>query len=456
MNSPEIDRQPLPTLQPQDESAKLPWESIDPEEPAAAIADAHPPKMPHLAAAPAQAVAAAAAHPEQATPPADEHSDEHLSAQAFLGDNDDPVITDTPTIERGQSSVQSAPRPKWTGALSADEGSAPDPTAEQLPVPSGVLSDPGSEQPRQQWADAGEPVTMETPVEAPVHASIDLAGPDDESVSHLWAETAEPEDVEVVAKAPAATIVAPAAMVAAGLVHKQTSSSSHPPTLPLPRSTGGGEKLVAVPAMSAATAGAVPAEAIVANGPAIDRDADESNDAEDEPDEFADADDAADVPKQFQSTGGGWTIPLLCLGIGLIACCVVIPQADANGRLFYERQMLQADLESVEKQVAVNGEFIKKVMDDPTLAERLAGRQMKTIRKGQKVLALKHEPADTDMSPFALVTVAPPALPPPYKPIGGGFASLCCDARSRLYIMGAAMTMIAAGLVLGVGSGSKK
>ncbi|MDB5289203.1 MAG: hypothetical protein JWL69_444, partial [Phycisphaerales bacterium] len=127
-------------------------------------------------------------------------------------------------------------------------------------------------------------------------------------------------------------------------------------------------------------------------------------------------------------------------------------QADANGRLFYERQMLQADLESVEKQVAVNGEFIKKVMDDPTLAERLAGRQMKTIRKGQKVLALKHEPADTDMSPFALVTVAPPALPPPYKPIGGGFASLCCDARSRLYIMGAAMTMIAAGLVLGVGS----
>ncbi|MDB5356943.1 MAG: hypothetical protein JWN24_3396 [Phycisphaerales bacterium] len=422
MNSPEIDRQPLPTLQPQDESAKLPWESIDPEEPAAAIAAAHPPKMPHPAAAPAQAVAAAAAHPEQATPPADEHSDEHLSAQAFLGDNDDPVITDTPTIERGQSSVQSAPRPKWTGALSADEGSAPDPTAEQLPVPSGVLSDPGSEQPRQQWADAGEPVTMETPVEAPVRASLDLAGPDDESVSHLWAEPAEPEEVEVVAKVPAATIIAPAAMAPV------------------------------IPAMPAAIASAVPVDATIASASAIDRDAEESVEAEDEPDEFADADDAADSPAQLQSTGGGWTIPLLCLGIGLIACCVVIPQADANGRLFYERQMLQADLESVEKQVAVNGEFIKKVMDDPTLAERLAGRQMKTIRKGQKVLALKHEPADTDMSPFALVTVAPPALPPPYKPIGGGFASLCCDARSRLYIMGAAMTMIAAGLVLGVGS----
>ena len=33
------------------------------------------------------------------------------------------------------------------------------------------------------------------------------------------------------------------------------------------------------------------------------------------------------------ATGGGWTIPLLCLGIAVIACCLVIPQADANRRL---------------------------------------------------------------------------------------------------------------------------
>src|SRR5215212_8216660 len=34
--------------------------------------------------------------------------------------------------------------------------------------------------------------------------------------------------------------------------------------------------------------------------------------------------------------GGGWTLALLCAGIALIACTVLIPQADANRRLVYE------------------------------------------------------------------------------------------------------------------------
>src|SRR5437763_492680 len=111
--------------------------------------------------------------------------------------------------------------------------------------------------------------------------------------------------------------------------------------------------------------------------------------------------------------GGGWTIPVLCVGVALIACCVLIPQADANRRLAYERAMLQADLESIEKQVAVNDQFLKKVADDPELAERLAQRQMKIIRAGTHVLDLKD---DTKMSPFQLVTVAPPPPLPPYQP----------------------------------------
>ncbi len=147
-------------------------------------------------------------------------------------------------------------------------------------------------------------------------------------------------------------------------------------------------------------------------------------------------------------SGGGWTIPILCLGIALIACCVVIPQADANRRLAYEKMTLTTDLETIQKQVAVNEEFLKKVVDDPSLAERLAQRQLKQVRKGQLVLKMREE--KQEMSPFAITAVSPPPPPPPYKPIGGVIANTCYNARSRLYLMGIALVMIACGLVLGV------
>lgn len=147
--------------------------------------------------------------------------------------------------------------------------------------------------------------------------------------------------------------------------------------------------------------------------------------------------------------GGGWTLPILCAGIALIACCVLIPQADANRRLVYERQMLAMDLESIEHQIAVNGEFLKKVGEDPTLAERLAERQMKVIPEGTRVLELKHENDGTGMSPFQLVSVAPPPPLPPYRRVGGTIANVCYDPHTRLYLIGAALGMIAVGLVMG-------
>jgi hypothetical protein len=111
--------------------------------------------------------------------------------------------------------------------------------------------------------------------------------------------------------------------------------------------------------------------------------------------------------------------------------------------------MLAMDLASIEHQVAVNGEFLKKVGDDPTLAERLAERQMKVIPEGTRVLELKHENDGTGMSPFQLVSVAPPPPLPPYRRVGGTIANLCYDPHTRLYLIGAALVMIAVGLVLG-------
>jgi hypothetical protein len=156
--------------------------------------------------------------------------------------------------------------------------------------------------------------------------------------------------------------------------------------------------------------------------------------------------------------GGAFTLPLLCAGIGVIACCLLVPQTDMNRRMAYERERLRRDLESIQLQVATNEEFLRKVGDDPTLAERLAQRQMKTVRAGTSVLTLRPGEAElalaeqtsaADMSPFQLVSVRPPDPLPPYRPKGGVLGSLCNNLHSRLLLTGGGLLLMAAGLVLG-------
>ena len=173
-----------------------------------------------------------------------------------------------------------------------------------------------------------------------------------------------------------------------------------------------------------------------------------------------DAADASDEPRgRAAEPSSAWTIPLLCAGVAVIACCFIIPAADENRRLVYERERLKIDLEHIERQIAVNGEFLKHVADDPTLLERLAQRQMKMVREGTSVLELRDravqasqtqsQQSQQNISPFPLLTVAPPDPLPPYKPLGGHFANLCREPRSRLALMGSALMLIASGLVLG-------
>ena len=157
---------------------------------------------------------------------------------------------------------------------------------------------------------------------------------------------------------------------------------------------------------------------------------------------------AANSSSEPQSTGG-WTITALCVGLALLGCAVLIPQADANRRLAYERQTLRNDLENVEKQISVNQEFIRQVGQDPTLAERLARRQMKVIPAGNQIVELPPNPNGAEMSPFALTNVPRPEPLPAYKPVGGFLARVCYSAQARLYLIGIALGMVATGLVLG-------
>ena len=173
--------------------------------------------------------------------------------------------------------------------------------------------------------------------------------------------------------------------------------------------------------------------------------------------ELSDAQDPAPLPPNPYSMGsarptGAWTIPLICIGMALIACCLLIPAADENRRLAYEAQELKADLEQLQKQAQMNDQFLKRVSDDPTLAERLAQRQMKMVREGTSVLELKGQALRANLSPFLLVTLPPPAPLPEYQPLGGRFASLCRHPRTQLYMIGGGLFMIAVGLVLSHGN----
>ena len=145
----------------------------------------------------------------------------------------------------------------------------------------------------------------------------------------------------------------------------------------------------------------------------------------------------------------GWTIPLLCAGIGIIASCMLIPAADDNRKLVYERERLRADLAQLKNQIDVNQEFLDHIVNDPTLAERLAQRQMRMVREGTAVLQLNNEVGFTAMSPYEIVAVPPPPEMPPYRPIGGKFANLCRNTKSQLFLLGIGLFLAASGLVLG-------
>jgi hypothetical protein len=150
-----------------------------------------------------------------------------------------------------------------------------------------------------------------------------------------------------------------------------------------------------------------------------------------------------------RSKSSAWTIPLLCAGIAILACCLLIPAADENRRLTWERERLKADLEQIQKQVSVNDAFLQRLMADPTLSERLARRQMKMVREGTSVLETKTAVGKEELSPFLLVTLPPPAEMPEYQPLGGVVSELCRNPKSQLYLTGAGLLMIACGLVLG-------
>ncbi len=154
-----------------------------------------------------------------------------------------------------------------------------------------------------------------------------------------------------------------------------------------------------------------------------------------------------DDPKN-RSLNSLWSLPLLCLGLGIIAVCVLVPAAEANKRLTADRDKLKGDLTYVESQVSANQEFLSIAGSDPEIAERLAQRQLKQIRQGTTVLELKGVHQKVEASPFEMISVPPPAPVAVYRAPDGILGEICGDTRRQLYTVGLGMFMVATALVL--------
>jgi hypothetical protein len=144
-------------------------------------------------------------------------------------------------------------------------------------------------------------------------------------------------------------------------------------------------------------------------------------------------------------------IPSLCLGLCLIAVCLLVPQSEANRRLAVDRDQLAQDLAQADAQLAVNAKFLDEAPGDPEVAERLAQRQMRQIRGGTAALHLDGEPAT--LTPVATITdmLRVPAPPPvaAYAPAEGSLNDLTATTRRQLFGLGGGLFLVAVGLVMG-------
>jgi hypothetical protein len=158
----------------------------------------------------------------------------------------------------------------------------------------------------------------------------------------------------------------------------------------------------------------------------------------------------ATIPREVEEPPekGGWMVSILCAGIAVISICLLLPLAEENHQLAWQREKLKTDLVQLQQQVEINDQFLKKISNDPTLAERLAQRQMKFVREGSSILDLPVSGKE-EMSPFQLVSLPNPAPIALYQPLGGAMSAVVRNPHLRLYLTGIGLLLLATGLVLG-------
>ena len=178
---------------------------------------------------------------------------------------------------------------------------------------------------------------------------------------------------------------------------------------------------------------------------AVPVDAEDDASIEDAPQPEEPADDAAPAGP----TGAWWTLPTLFAGIAVVACAVLVPAADENRRASHELAKIEQEVSYFREQSDVNKQFLDHVATDPTLAERLAMRQLRLARPDARPVDFSQPQSGFVMSPYALVHVDRPAPLPAYEPVGGVLGRWFNDTRRQIYFAGAGLLLVAAGVILG-------
>ena len=147
-------------------------------------------------------------------------------------------------------------------------------------------------------------------------------------------------------------------------------------------------------------------------------------------------------------SGTIWAIPLMCLGLGLLACVVLIPASGESRRLARQRDELVREVDRMQAQADRNAEFLHRLGRDADLGRVVAERQAGGV-EGVESIALPGMDTELATSPFAMLTLPePPPLPPPAT-VGGRLAAWCRDAELRPWLLAGSLLTTASGLLLG-------
>lgn len=144
-----------------------------------------------------------------------------------------------------------------------------------------------------------------------------------------------------------------------------------------------------------------------------------------------------------------WAIPLLCLGLGLLACAVLIPAADQSRQLARQKAELVREVSRLQAQGDRNAEFLHRLGRDKELSEVLIERQLGQLPDGVAQVSLSVSPSGFAASPFAMLELPEPPPLPPAATIGGQLTRWCLTGRTQTWILAAAILLTAAGLLLG-------